>query len=224
METRSFTTSTCILHLGGSPQCLQNAGFTPITMPTVQDNDTPEVETNQESPTVEDNAPRELKDEDVTSHPLYQEMEKKYKDARTGLDTKAKELKRLKKLEEALKDDSEEVETAKDDMTTNDYEDYVDWRTDHADDIKMAGEEFEKQLNELKELGVKPDLKARKKALDLALAKKGVKESVQSVSQGTDTVDRESDEHIPEEKLKELEAWGISKETYLANKDVVERR
>lgn len=187
-------------------------------MPTDEDNVTQEQEV--ETPPTEANAEEgTVDDEAVKASETYQEMEKKYKDARKGLDEKAKELKKLKKLEDALKEEPDEQE-----VNSNDNESYVDWRTSKADDIKLAGEEFDKQLADLQALGIEPTLEAKKKALELALEKKGVTESTQSVAQGTDSVDRDTNEFVSADKKADMETWGFSEETYLKHKDAVEAR
>jgi len=180
-------------------------------MPTDEDN----VDLEEDSPTTEDNADS-IDDESVKESSAYIEMEKKYKDARKGLDDKAKELKKLKKLEEALKD--EPLEEVSSDT------DYTDWRADNAEDIKLAGDEYQKQLGDLKDLGVEPTLAVKKKALELALSSKGVTNTSTSVAQNTQSTDRDTNEFIPEGKKADMETWGYSEETYLKHKDAVEAR
>ncbi len=89
----------------------------------------------------------------------------------------AEQKEKLEALEEAkrwkgrVKDENPPKEKKKETE-----EDYLDWKIDNRDRISLVGkDEYEKELNELLDLGAKPTLAIREKALKLAEKTVGVK-------------------------------------------------
>lgn len=91
-------------------------------------------------------------------------------------------------------------------------EDYADWRIDNKERIALVKEEYEKELDELEQAGVKLTNAMREKALIIAESKAGVKkkeEETEPIPEGT--VDRTGDK---EPQMTEHDvAFGIKPET-----------
>lgn len=97
-----------------------------------------------------------------------------------------------KKAEEALEEAKRWKNRVKDENPPKERkkdpdEEYADWRIDNKDRIALVKEQYEAELTELQELGAKPTLAIREKALRLAEKTVGVKtvETTEPLPSGT---------------------------------------
>jgi len=90
-------------------------------------------------------------------------------------------------------------------------DDYADWRIDNKERIALVKEQYEKELAELQEAGIKPTNAVREKALRLAESTVGVKKADPSEPLPSPTVERGGQKEI---KLTETDvAMGVKPET-----------
>ena len=91
-----------------------------------------------------------------------------------------------KRWKNRVKDENPPKEKKREDSET----DYADWRIDNKSRISLVKDEYENELSELQELGAKPTLAIREKALRLAEEKVGVKTAKTSEPLPGPSVDR----------------------------------
>lgn len=111
-----------------------------------------------------------------------------------------------KRWKNRVKDENPPKEKKKDSE-----EDYADWRIDNKDRIAVVKDQYEKELAELQELGAKPTLAIREKALKLAEKTVGVKQADPAEPLPGPSIDRGGQK---EPKMTEYDhAMGINPET-----------
>jgi len=184
--------------------------------------DVPEETSTEEVTEETQQEPLEITDDDIKSHPLYQDLEKKHSAARKGLDDKAKEVKKLKHL--IVDDTPEEKEEVVEQSTafTVEEKELLKWEIKNQDKIDLCQEDYDEYVTQ----GVSPKLSLRLALQDKGITDSNISDHLRQISSGQPdvSVNREAASDITEEERKDMEMWGYSEETLKRQKQLKKER
>jgi hypothetical protein len=197
-------------------------------MPTDDTNASQKDEKPTGTPNAEETGKAAFTEDDVKSHPLYQEAKKRESDARKKMDEstiEAKKLRseiaRLKTLAGEEEEDKEEKKETPAYLTKDEYE-RGKFEIMNSEKISLNEDGYKSYL----EKGYDPSDALRLSHLDKGITQENMSEHMRQAqsSQSGQKVDRSGGEIVSPEEEETMKLWGFSKETYLKHKDAVLKR